>query len=111
VDLSLEGVWIVATGPLTADALTCSIQKFTGEESLSYYDAAAPIVDYETIDHSVVFRASRYDKGGDDAYLNCPMDRDTYNAFWQAMVNAETHEGEEFEKRRFFEGCLPVEEM
>ncbi|MCL5045704.1 MAG: methylenetetrahydrofolate--tRNA-(uracil(54)-C(5))-methyltransferase (FADH(2)-oxidizing) TrmFO [Actinobacteria bacterium] len=101
---------VIATGPLTSDALAGAIREFTGEEYLSFYDAAAPIVTRESIDDSIVFRASRYGKG-EEAYLNCPMSEEEYEAFWEALVGAERHSLRQFEKARFFEGCLPVEEM
>ena len=106
-----EGIWILATGPLTSEPLAQSIIRFTGEECLSYYDAAAPLVNVESIDRSIAFRASRYNKGQDDAYWNCPLDKRQYEEFWQALVEAEQHAAKEFEKREYFEGCLPVEEM
>lgn len=108
-----EGIVIVATGPLTSEAMTEEIKRFTGERYLSFYDAAAPIVTLESIDLDKVFRASRYGKGDGDDYLNCPMNKEEYEAFWEALVNAEKsipHNPED-EKVCYFEGCLPVEEM
>lgn len=108
-----DGIVVVATGPLTSPAMSQSILQFTGEKYLSFYDAASPIVTYESIDHSKVYRASRYGKGEGDEYLNCPLTREEYEAFWQALVTAEVampHNPED-EEVRFFEGCLPVEEM
>lgn len=106
-----EEIWIIATGPLTSDRLAASIQQLTGEESLSYFDAAAPIVSADSIDERVVFRASRYGKGQDDAYINCPLNRDEYTAFYEALLQADRHEPHDFEKGMYFEGCLPIEEM
>ncbi|MFZ5814139.1 MAG: methylenetetrahydrofolate--tRNA-(uracil(54)-C(5))-methyltransferase (FADH(2)-oxidizing) TrmFO [Bacillota bacterium] len=108
-----EGIVVVATGPLTSDALAADILRFTGEKALSFYDAAAPIVNVETVDMSKVFRASRYGKGEGDDYLNCPMNREEYYAFVEALLSAEKaipHNPED-EKVCFFEGCLPIEEM
>lgn len=101
---------IIASGPLTSPALAAEISRLTGNEYLYFYDAAAPIVTAESIDMEVVYRASRYDKGDND-YLNCPLDKDEYLAFWQELVNAETAPVKEFEKEIYFEGCMPVEEM
>ncbi len=99
---------IVATGPLTSDALSAAIEGRFGK-SLHFYDAAAPIVTYESLDHSKVFAASRYDRGAD--YLNCPMTREEYFAFYRALVSAETAPLHSFETPRVFEGCMPVEIM
>ena len=101
---------IIATGPLTSAAMSDTIRKITGYEYLYFYDAAAPIVTLESLDHSRVFRASRYDKG-EAAYLNCPMNREEYERFYQELVNAECTPLREFEKEIFFEGCMPVEEL
>jgi methylenetetrahydrofolate--tRNA-(uracil-5-)-methyltransferase len=108
-----EGIVIVATGPLTSEAMAEEIKRFTGERYLSFYDAAAPIVTQDSIDMDKVFRASRYGKGDGDDYLNCPMNKEEYEAFWEALVAAERsipHNPED-EKVAYFEGCLPVEEM
>ena len=105
-----DGINIIATGPLTSDALAESIREFTNSPYLYYYDAISPIVDADSIDRSVVFAASRYDKGEGD-YLNCPMTREEYEIFYRALVSAETHPFKEFEKAIFFEGCLPIEEL
>lgn len=101
---------IIASGPLTSPALAAEISRLTGNEYLYFYDAAAPIVTAESIDMEIVYRASRYGKGDND-YLNCPLDKDEYLAFWQELVNAETAPVKEFEKEIYFEGCMPVEEM
>ena len=99
---------IIATGPLTSDALAEEIARLTGEP-LHFYDAAAPIVAYDSLDMTKVFRASRYGRGDD--YLNCPMTREEYTAFYQALITAETAELHAFETPRVFEGCMPVEVM
>lgn len=108
-----DGVVIVASGPLTSEALAADILRFTGEKYLSFYDAAAPIVTLESIDMNRVFRQSRYGKGEGDEYLNCPMEKDEYIRFYEALVSAEKampHNPED-EKVCYFEACLPVEEM
>ncbi len=101
---------IVATGPLTSDALSQAIARLTHSSHLYFFDAISPIVDAESINMDVAFRASRYDKGGDD-YLNCPMDEATYNAFYDALLAAEKVQPKEFEKTPYFEACLPIEVM
>ncbi len=102
---------ILATGPLTGDALAQEIAEAVGREHLAYYDAIAPVVSAESIDWDVVFMASRYDKGEDAAYGNCPMDKEQYDAFVAAVIAAEKVVPREFEEVRYFEGCLPVEVM
>lgn len=99
---------IIATGPLTSEPLCASIEKMTGR-NLHFYDAAAPVVTRESLDDAYVFRASRYDRGAD--YLNCPMTREEYGAFYRALITAETVPLHEFETPRVFEGCMPVEIM
>lgn len=113
--LADSGPAVVATGPLTSPAMSRAIGQFFGEECLSFFDAAAPIVEAGSIDYSKAFRASRYGRGDDD-YLNCPMTEDEYLVFWRALVEAEgaePHHPDETgpSRARFFEGCLPVEEM
>ncbi|OYT71146.1 MAG: methylenetetrahydrofolate--tRNA-(uracil(54)-C(5))-methyltransferase (FADH(2)-oxidizing) TrmFO [Chloracidobacterium sp. CP2_5A] len=105
-----EGVVVIATGPLTSDALAADIQRLAGAERLYFYDAIAPVVDAETINYDVVFRAARYGKGGDD-YLNCPLDKARYEAFVDALLAAECVAPKEFEadKASYFEACLPIE--
>jgi methylenetetrahydrofolate--tRNA-(uracil-5-)-methyltransferase len=105
-----EGPVIIASGPLTSPSLSESIAKFCGSEHLYFYDAISPIVDAETIDMNTVYRASRYGKAADD-YINCPMDRDQYDAFYTALVNAESVPLHEFEEAHYFESCLPIEEL
>ena len=106
-----EGVVIVATGPLTSGALADEIQKLCGE-GLSFYDAAAPIVTYESLDMDKVFFASRYDRGDAD-YINCPMNKEEYLAFYKALVGAERVQLKDFETHPFsvYEGCMPIEEL
>lgn len=101
---------IIATGPLTSDAMAKAIKDLTGEAYFYFYDAAAPIVSAESLDFTKVFRASRYDKG-EAAYLNCPMDKEEYDRFYEELVKAERVPLKEFEKEIYFEGCMPVEEM
>jgi len=104
-------VCIIATGPLTSDKLAASIRQLTQSGHLYFFDAISPIIDADSINMDVVFRASRYDKGGDD-YLNCPMDDATFNAFYGAMMAAEKVQPKEFEKDTpYFESCLPIEVM
>lgn len=108
-----DEITVVATGPLTSDALAGVIADLIGGDSLYFYDAAAPIVDASTIDMSKAFYASRYDKGTPD-YINCPMTEEEYKAFYKALISAETaelHEFERGEKLKVFEGCMPVEVM
>ena len=102
---------VIATGPLTAGGLADDIASAVGAEHLAYYDAIAPIVAADSIDFDKAFRASRYDKGGDAAYVNCPLDADEYAAFVQALLDAEKVTPREFENVRYFEGCLPIEVM
>jgi methylenetetrahydrofolate--tRNA-(uracil-5-)-methyltransferase len=109
-EIPSSGVVILATGPLTSDRMAQSIKNFTGEEYLYFYDAAAPIVTYDSINLDKVFRASRYGKGTDD-YLNCPMTEEEFNHFYEALIKAEKYQPKEFEKKIVFEGCMPIEEM
>lgn len=104
-----QGAVIVASGPLTSDALAQSIAALPGLSTLNFYDAAAPIVTLESLNMDRVFRQSRYDRGSD--YLNCPMNEEEYNAFVDALVGAETAEIHGFEEKNVFEGCMPVESM
>jgi len=103
-----DGPVILATGPLTSGALAESIRELTGHEYLYFFDAVAPIVTLDSIDQSRVFRSSRYDKG-EPAYLNCPMTREEYERFWEALVTAGRAPLKAFERETHFEGCLPVE--
>lgn len=103
-------ITVIATGPLTSDELALQIRKITGEDALSFYDAAAPIVTLESINMDKAFWASRYDKGDPD-YLNCPMTEEEYKVFYQELLQAETAEVKGFERGKVFEGCMPVEVM
>jgi methylenetetrahydrofolate--tRNA-(uracil-5-)-methyltransferase len=105
-----DGPVVIATGPLTSPALSREISRLTGSDQLYFYDAISPVVDAETIDYEVAFRAARYDKGGPD-YLNCPMDEDEYDRFYDALVSAESVPLHDFEQTMYFEGCLPIEEL
>ncbi|NOY91223.1 MAG: methylenetetrahydrofolate--tRNA-(uracil(54)-C(5))-methyltransferase (FADH(2)-oxidizing) TrmFO [Deltaproteobacteria bacterium] len=107
--LPRTGQVVLATGPLTSDALAADLEQVVGEAGVAYYDAIAPIVSLESLDMERVFRASRYDRGGDDAYLNAAFDEQGYHAFIRALVEAEKVPARDFEQPRFFEGCLPVE--
>ncbi|CEG26816.1 FADH(2)-oxidizing methylenetetrahydrofolate--tRNA-(uracil(54)-C(5))-methyltransferase TrmFO [Bacillus sp. B-jedd] len=105
-----EGITIIATGPLTSPSLSARLKELTGEEYLYFYDAAAPIIEKESIDMEKVYLKSRYDKG-EAAYLNCPMNEEEFDRFYEALISAETVPLKEFEKEVFFEGCMPLEVM
>ena len=108
-ELPKDGITVVATGPLTDGELAKNVSEITGSENLSFYDAAAPIVTRESIDFSVAFFASRYGKGTDD-YINCPMNKEEYTEFYNALINAESAILSEFDKPiTVYEGCMPVE--
>lgn len=106
-----RGLCVIAAGPLCSDALFERLEELVGRQSLSFFDAAAPIIDATTIDHSIVFEQSRYDDSGSGDYLNCPMDRDSYEAFWHALVNAERTIVHDFESSELFCACQPAEEV
>ncbi|OAS83347.1 MULTISPECIES: FADH(2)-oxidizing methylenetetrahydrofolate--tRNA-(uracil(54)-C(5))-methyltransferase TrmFO [Metabacillus] len=106
----LSGPTIIATGPLTSKNLSDQLKSLTGEEYLYFYDAAAPIIEKESIDMEKVYLKSRYDKG-EAAYLNCPMTEEEFDRFYEALISAETVPLKEFEKEIFFEGCMPIEVM
>lgn len=107
-----DGLTVIATGPLTSDALAEKIRALCGG-ALSFFDAAAPIVTAESLNRDRIFAASRYDKGGDDAYLNCPMSKEEYERFYDALVHAERAPVHEFDTAdpKVYEGCMPVEVM
>ena len=105
-----DAITIIASGPLTSEVLAKSIGELTGQDYFYFYDAAAPLISKESIDMSKAYRASRYGKGTAD-YINCPMDKEEYEKFWQELTTAELAPIKEFEKAKFFEGCMPVEEM
>ncbi|MCB1518545.1 MAG: methylenetetrahydrofolate--tRNA-(uracil(54)-C(5))-methyltransferase (FADH(2)-oxidizing) TrmFO, partial [Hyphomicrobiaceae bacterium] len=106
---------VIATGPLTSEPLAKAIQSLTGEDELAFFDAIAPIVHYESIDHSIVWAQSRYDKPGPSGtgadYLNCPMSREEYERFIDALIESEQHQFHEWENVPYFDGCMPIEEM
>jgi methylenetetrahydrofolate--tRNA-(uracil-5-)-methyltransferase len=108
---------IIATGPLTSDALAAAIRERLGIDSLAFYDAIAPVVSVDSVDHSRAFRASRYDKetmsgaGDEGAYINCPFSREEYESFIDALAAADQFTAHEFDKVPYFEGCMPIEEM
>lgn len=105
-----EGITIVATGPLTSELMSSQLKQLTGQEYLYFYDAAAPIIEAESINMDIAYLKSRYDKG-EAAYINCPMTEEEFNRFYDALTAAETVPMKEFEKNIFFEGCMPVEVM
>jgi methylenetetrahydrofolate--tRNA-(uracil-5-)-methyltransferase len=112
--LDLEKTWIIATGPLTSGALAAEIARITGADRLFFYDSISPIVDAETVDHAIAFRASRYGKSldGTDDYLNCPFDKEQYEAFVDAVIGASSVPAHiEQDNARYFEACLPIEEI
>jgi methylenetetrahydrofolate--tRNA-(uracil-5-)-methyltransferase len=101
---------IIATGPLTSDALSKEVARLSGASHLYFYDSISPIVEADSIDMSKVYLAARYDKGTAD-YINCPMSRDDYDRFYEALTTAESVEAHDWEKLNYFEGCLPIEEI
>lgn len=105
-----EGLTIIASGPLTSDDLSESIRGFFDEESLSFFDAVAPIIEYDSINMNIAYKKSRYDKGTAD-YINCPMTREQFMVFYNELINAKTVELKDFEDEKVFEGCMPVEVM
>ncbi|PYS89755.1 MAG: methylenetetrahydrofolate--tRNA-(uracil(54)-C(5))-methyltransferase (FADH(2)-oxidizing) TrmFO [Acidobacteria bacterium] len=105
-----DAITIIAAGPLCSDALAEEIMRLTGDDQLYFYDAIAPIVVADSIDTSIAFRAARYDKGGDD-YLNCPFDEEQYRRFYEALTAAQSVPLQRFEETRWFEACLPIEEL
>lgn len=105
-----EGPCIIATGPLTSDSLAKTIHDFTAEDTFHFYDAAAPIIEKDSIDFSKAYYKSRYDKG-EASYINCPMNADEFETFYDALIHAECVNLHDFEKETYFEGCMPIEEM
>ena len=108
-----DGITVIATGPLTSEAMSKTIGELIGNDYLSFFDAAAPIVSFESIDMTKAFYASRYDKG-EASYINCPFTKEEYDRFWEALINAEEAELKDFDKAgqlKVFEGCMPVEVM
>jgi methylenetetrahydrofolate--tRNA-(uracil-5-)-methyltransferase len=104
-----DGITLLATGPLTAEGLTDWLVRATGEKDLYFYDAIAPIIDAQSINWDKVFIQNRYDKGGEEAYVNCPMTKDQYYAFVDALIAGEKVPPKPFEKEKFFQGCQPIE--
>lgn len=109
-DIPDDSLTVIATGPLTSEGLSEAIGNMIGESYLHFFDAAAPIVEYGSIDMTKAFKAARYGRGTDD-YINCPMNREEYERFWEELNKAETAEVKDFEKEVLFEGCMPVESM
>jgi methylenetetrahydrofolate--tRNA-(uracil-5-)-methyltransferase len=109
-EIPSDGLALVATGPLISDTLARQLQVLTGSRNLAFYDAISPIVDAETLNFERIFRASRYGKGGED-YLNCLLSEDAYRVFYEALTSAESVQAHEFEDAKFFETCLPIEEL
>lgn len=109
-EIPTDALCIVATGPLTSERMSQALTSLTQKKNLAFVDAISPIIDAESIDMQKVFRASRYDKGGAD-YLNCPMDDNTYTAFYDALMTAEKVQAKDFERVPYFEGCIPIEVM
>jgi methylenetetrahydrofolate--tRNA-(uracil-5-)-methyltransferase len=105
-----DAITVIATGPLSSDALTTEIMKLTGSDQLYFYDAIAPIIAADSIDRSIAFAAARYGKGGDD-YLNCPLNEEEYAVFFNALIEANSVPLQRFEETRWFEACLPIEEL
>ncbi|WP_418526798.1 FADH(2)-oxidizing methylenetetrahydrofolate--tRNA-(uracil(54)-C(5))-methyltransferase TrmFO [Ligilactobacillus animalis] len=105
-----EGLTVIATGPLTSDPLAQAIKRLTDDEGLYFYDAAAPIVEKSSLDMDKIYLKSRYDKG-EAAYLNCPMTEEEFYNFYHELINAEMAELPDFEDQKFFEGCMPIEQM
>ena len=109
-EIPTDCLCIIATGPLTSDKLSQAIRGVTQSQHLYFFDAISPIIDADSINMNIVFRASRYEKGGDD-YLNCPMTEAQYDAFYDALMSAEKVQPKEFEKTPYFEACIPIEVM
>ncbi len=111
-EIPAEGIVVLATGPLTGPSLAEDLQRFTGMEYMSFFDAASPIIVGDSINHELAFLASRYDKG-EAAYLNCPLNKEQYLHFWQELGQAQQAEVKDFEREnaKFFEACLPIEEL
>ena len=109
-ELPQSDILVIATGPLTSDSMASSIAKLLGEDSLYFFDAQAPIVDYESIDMEHAFWGTRYEKGDPD-YLNCPMTKEEYDAFYEALISAKLAEMHDFENKKLFEACMPIEEI
>ena len=109
-ELAKDSIVVIATGPLTSDALAQKISKLTGNNELHFYDASAPIIEKDSIDMNIAFLGDRYDKG-DSTYINFPMNKEEYDKFYDTIINAEVVELHDFEKKEIFEGCMPIEIM
>lgn len=109
-EIGEKNIVLIASGPLTSDILFENISKLTGEESLYFYDAAAPIVSFESINMEVAYLQSRYDKG-EGEYINCPMNKQEYHNFYKELINAERAELKKFEKEKLFDACMPIEKI
>ncbi len=109
-EIPASGVVVISTGPLTSEPMKKSIERYTGEKNLYFYDASSPIVTYSSINMEKAFFGSRYSKGGDD-FINCPMTKEEYEKFWKELIKGEKTFVHPFEKEVFFESCLPIEEM
>jgi methylenetetrahydrofolate--tRNA-(uracil-5-)-methyltransferase len=109
-EVSEDQITIVATGPLTSDALSQEIARLSGSAHLYFYDSISPIVEADSIDMSKVYLAARYDKGSAD-YINCPMSKEEYDRFYDALLSSQSVEERDWEKLNYFEGCLPIEEI
>ncbi|MDD3024462.1 MAG: methylenetetrahydrofolate--tRNA-(uracil(54)-C(5))-methyltransferase (FADH(2)-oxidizing) TrmFO [Syntrophomonadaceae bacterium] len=109
-EIPSDGIWVVATGPLTSESLSSSLAMLTGEQNLFFYDAVAPSVTADSLDMNKIFRASRYGKGTDD-YLNCPLSKEEYEVFYDCLVKADIKEGHDIDRRYYFDSCMPVEEI
>jgi methylenetetrahydrofolate--tRNA-(uracil-5-)-methyltransferase len=105
-----DGITVVATGPLTSDPLSKDVARLSGSDHLFFYDSISPIVEADSIDMSRVYMAARYNKGTAD-YINCPFTKEEYDAFYDALISAQSVDGHEWEKLAYFEGCLPIEEI
>jgi methylenetetrahydrofolate--tRNA-(uracil-5-)-methyltransferase len=110
-EIPVDGPVVIATGPLVSSAMAKSIADFTGRDYLYFYDAVSPIVEADSIDTTIAFRASRYGKGEGSDYLNCPLDENAYRVFYDALAGAARIDFHDFDRSHFFEGCLPVEEL
>ena len=110
-EIEENGIVIIATGPLTSEKMSKKIMELTGKERLAFYDAAAPIIEKQSIDFNIAFYGDRYGKEGDSSYINLPMNKEEYENFYNELVNAEIVTLHEFEKKEIFEGCMPIEIM
>src|SRR5207247_323096 len=110
-EIPAEGPVIIATGPLLSSSMARSVAAFTGSDYLYFFEAVSPIVEADSIDMTIAFRASRYGKGEGADYLNCPMNEEEYRGFYEALLGAARVDFHDFDRAHFFEGCLPIEEL